>query len=229
MNNTKLITPHHNIFPKAVSDLLKALYSHGFFNESMFVGSWVMLLYKAAFGITYELSTHDIDFAVAFPRHGNTHQTDLEKIITDLGYSPVPMLSGVRKYSREAFSVEFMIQRKGGRNDDYVLVRQWNVIAEPLPFLDILFNFPFIAGFGEFCVRAPIPEAYFFQKLIVASKRSNQGKRDKDYDQCAIISRHLDQDQLTRIVKSQKISAKYKNALKKSCRIIDFPPQNLGL
>ena len=49
-----------NIFPSEVSDLLQALYSVGFFEESLLIGSWVMPLYKESFGIHYVLRTMDI-------------------------------------------------------------------------------------------------------------------------------------------------------------------------
>jgi hypothetical protein len=40
-----------NIFPSEVLELFQALYKVSFFEESMLIGSWVMPLYQAAFGI----------------------------------------------------------------------------------------------------------------------------------------------------------------------------------
>ena len=53
-----------DIFPNRVWELLKVLYSAGFFQECMLIGSWVMPLYQEAFGINYSLRTLDIDFAI---------------------------------------------------------------------------------------------------------------------------------------------------------------------
>ncbi|MFH1147224.1 MAG: GSU2403 family nucleotidyltransferase fold protein [Pseudomonadota bacterium] len=53
-------------FPSEVLDLLRALHSVDFFQDSMLIGSWVMLLYQDVFGIDYVLRTQDIDFAVKF-------------------------------------------------------------------------------------------------------------------------------------------------------------------
>ena len=40
-----------DIFPGEVRELLQALHSVGFFEESMLIGSWVMPLYQELFGI----------------------------------------------------------------------------------------------------------------------------------------------------------------------------------
>ena len=94
---------------------------------------------------------------------------------------PVTMQSGVRKYSRENFTVEFVVHRKRGREDEVVAIKKWNILAEPLPFVDILLDFPFTADFGSFRIKAPIPEAYLVQKLIFAQRRQGE-KKDKDLE-----------------------------------------------
>lgn len=218
-----------NIFPEEVIALLQAFYSVGFFDESLLIGSWVMSLYQEAFGIQYILRTMDIDFAVKFALSDRDKKTDLEKVITDLGYIPVVMRSGIRKFTRENFTVEFVTHRKGGRDVQIVPIRKWNITASPLPFVDLLLGFPFIADFGNFKVRAPLPEAFFVHKLITAQRRHGEGKKDKDLDQCSIIARQLDPDRLDTVVGSLKLSRKTQKALRASCEVIDFPPQKLRL
>jgi len=218
-----------NIFPLRVIELLKALYSAGFFEESMLIGSWVMPLYREVFGIRYALRTMDIDFAVKFASHSKARKADIEKIIIDLEYLPVISQSGIRKFTRENLTIEFVAHRKGGRDDEVVSVRQWNITAAPLPFVDLLLSFPFIADFGDFKLKAPIPEAFFVHKLITAQRRFGGGKKDKDLEQCAIIAGHLDADRLKNVVESTKFSKKTQKSLRASCEAIDFPPQKLGL
>ena len=218
-----------NIFPSEVVELFQALHDAGFFEESMLVGSWVMPLYQDAFGMPYALRTLDIDFAVRLAASERVKKADLEDIITALGYVPVMMQSGIRKFTRENFTVEFVAHRKGGREDEVVAIRKWNITAAPLPFVNILLDFPFIADFGDFRVRAPIPEAYFVQKLITAQRRPGESKRDKDLEQCSVIARRVDPGRLAAVVGSLKFSAKSRKALLASCEAIDFPPQKLGL
>jgi len=101
-----------------------------------------MPLYQEVFGIHYTLRTLDIDFAVTFVHPDSGRKVDLEKEITDLGYLPVIMRSGIRRFTRENFTIEFVIHRKGGRDDEIVSVKQWNITASPLPFVDLLLGFP---------------------------------------------------------------------------------------
>jgi hypothetical protein len=218
-----------HIFPPEVIELLKALYSVGFFEESMLIGSWVMPLYHEMFGIRYALRTLDIDFAVKFASHAQPPKADIEKIITDLGYLPVISQSGIRKFTRENLAVEFVVHRKGGRDVEVVSVRQWNITAAPLPFVDLLLSFPFIADFGDFKIKAPIPEAFFIHKLITAQRRFGESKKDKDLEQCSVIAGHIDFDRLKTVAESAKFSKKTLKSLRASCEVIDFPPQKLGL
>jgi len=225
----RIAVKNKDIFPSEIRELLRALDSAGFFEESMLIGSWVMPLYQEAFGINYTLRTLDIDFAVKFIHPDRDRKVDLEKLITDLGYLPVIMQSGIRRFTRENFTIEFVVQRKGGRDDEVIPIRKWNITACPLPFLDLLLSFPFVVDFGNFKVRAPLPEAYFVHKLITAQRRRSEGKQDKDLEQCSVIARHINSDRLKAVIDSLKLSKKTQKAMLDSCVTIDFPPQRLGL
>jgi hypothetical protein len=225
----EILIKNKKIFPAEIQELLQAFFSVGFFDESLLIGSWVMPLYQEAFGIPYVLRTMDIDFAVEFALSDRAKKVDLEKIITDLGFIPIVLQSGVRRFSRENFTIEFVAHRKGGREDEVVSIRKWNIVASPLPFVDLLLRFPFTADFGDFKARAPLPEAFFVHKLIAAQRRPGESKKDKDLDQCSIIAQHLDPKRLDSVIGSLKLSNKAKRALRASCEAINFPPQQLGL
>lgn len=225
----QIAVKNKDIFPVEVRELLHAFYSAGLFEESMLIGSWAMPLYQEAFGINYTLRTLDIDFAIKFVSSGRDKKIDLEKVITDLGYIPVIMQSGIRRFTRENFTIEFVVQRKGGRDDEVIPITKWNITASPFPFVDILLNFPFTADFGGFQVKAPLPEAFFVHKLITAQRRPGESKKDKDLEQCSIIARQLNSERLKTVVESLKISKKTRKALYASCEVIDFPPQRLGI
>lgn len=225
----QIAVKNKDIFPVEVRELLHAFYSADFFEESLLIGSWVMPLYQEAFGINYTLRTLDIDFAVKFVYSDRDKKIDLEKVITDLGYITVMMQSGIRRFTRENFTIEFVVQRKGGRYDEVIQIRKWNITASPLPFVELLLSFPFTADFGEFKVRAPLPEAFFVHKLITAQRRPGESKKDKDLEQCSIIAQQLVPERLKTVVDSLKSSKKTQKALRTSCEAIDFPPQRLGL
>lgn len=218
-----------NIFPAEVLALFRTLHLAGFFKESMLIGSWVMPLYQEIFDIRYALRTLDIDFAVKFASPSRDKGADIENLITGLGYIPLIMQSGVRKFTRQNFTIEFVVHRKGGRDDEVVPIRKWNITAIPLPFINILLDFPFIADFGDFQIQSPLPEAYFVHKLITAQRRPGESKKGKDLEQCSIIARHIDHDRFKAVVGSLKLSKKTRAAMLISCEAIDFPPQALGL
>jgi len=91
------------IFSQPVSDLLEALSSVGFFEESMLVGSWVMPLYQEFFGMSYALRTMDIDFAVQLLQGERPRRIDLQGLIVSQGFTPFITQSGIQKFSREGF------------------------------------------------------------------------------------------------------------------------------
>jgi hypothetical protein len=217
-----------NIIPAQVQELFKALYSVGFFEESVLAGSWVMPLYQELFGIQYVLKTLDIDFAVEIVRREG-RRADLESILTGLGYLPVMSQSGIQKFTRSNFTVEFVAHRRGGREDEVFPIRRWNITAHPLPFLNILLDFTFTADFDDYKVRVPYPEAFFVHKLLIAQRRITKDKGKKDLEQCAVIASRIDAARLKTIVKTLKLSRTSRKAISASCEAIDFPPQNLGL
>jgi hypothetical protein len=133
------------IFTQPISGLLEALSSVGFFEDSMLIGSWVMPLYQEFFGISYTLRTMDIDFAVHLLKGKKSHIIDLEELIVSRGFTPFFTQSGIQKFSREGFTIEFIVHRRGGRDKDPVFVRDWNITAIPLPFVSIMTDFPFMA------------------------------------------------------------------------------------
>jgi hypothetical protein len=219
---------NRDIFPPEIRDLLQLLHRVGFFEDAGLVGSWVMPLYQAVFGIKYVLRTLDIDFAVKFVSAAPDKKVDIERIPTNIGFVPVMMQSGMRKFTREGFTVEFVVHRRGGKDDKVVPVNKWNIIALPLPFVDLLLDFSFTAKVDDFAVKAPLPEAFFIHKLITAQRRLEETKRSKDLEQCTIIARHLDSARLRDIVRSTKLSKKIRKEIHASCEAINFSPQQLG-
>ncbi len=219
----ELKSTNSSIFPEPVSSLLKVLSSAAFFEESVLIGSWVMPLYCEFFDISYVLRTMDIDFAVQLLRGKKSPKPDLHELITSQGFTPFLTQTGVEKFSKEGFTIEFITHRKGSRDEDSVFIKDWNISAVSLPFVDILINFSFIAECPEYKVRAPVPEAFFFHKLITAKRRREEAKRIKDLDQCAAIASHLNQNRLRNVCKSVKLGSRTRAAIRSSCKEINLP------
>jgi hypothetical protein len=108
-------------------------------------------------------------------------------------------------------------------------VREWNVIAQPLPFINILIDFSEEAKLEDFVIRFPIPEAFFIHKLIIAQKRKSEAKKLKDLDQCSVLLSITKNDKLLQVMQSMRLSKETKRSLRSSCDAVGFPLHRLGL
>ena len=220
---------HDISLPDEIMELLRTLSSVGFFERSTLIGSWVMPIYQELYQARYVLKTLDVDFAVHMAHARKDLRADLEKIITSLGFTEYLSTGGLQKFSSGGYEVEFIAHRKGGLNDNAVPVREWNVIAQPLPFINILTEFSEEAKLDDFIIRFPIPEAFFIHKLIVAQKRKAESKQLKDLEQCSVLMNIVRDDRLHRVVQSILLSRDTKRHIRNSCDDIGFPLRRLGI
>jgi len=160
-----------NLFPDQIKNLLCAISKVGFFERSIVVGSWVMLIYQEIYSARYVLRTQDVDFGVHIAQPASKLKADLQKIITGLGFTDYFDSEGVKKFTGGGYEIEFIGQRSGGRSKGALSVPEWNVTAIPLPFISILTDFSEVAKLCGFTIRYPLPEAFFLHKLIVAQRR----------------------------------------------------------
>lgn len=215
--------------PYKIAVLLKALSSVGFFDRSVLVGSWVMPIYHDLYQVQYVLKTMDVDLAVYIPHQQKAQRSNLEQIITDMGCISFLSTGGVQKFSTGGYTVEFITHRVGGRDADAKLVKEWNIIAQPLPYISILIDFTDEASLGDCPIRFPVPEAFFIHKLIIAPRRRGIAKRMKDLEQCSILMESVKDDVLLNIMQSIRLSKETKRFIRNSCYEIGFPLQRLGL
>jgi len=214
-------------FPPPIGGLLRTLSKVGFFDRSLLIGSWVMPLYQDFYGVRYVLRTFDVDFAVHLVRQQRKMRADLERLINGLVVVGFMAAEGVQKFTAKGYEVEFMAPRAGGREVGALTVREWNINALPLPFVNILIGFSETVEVDGFTVRIPIPEAYFVHKLVVAPRRLTIEKREKDLEQCAALIPILDDERIRRVMQAQRFSKASKQSIDKSCNAIAFPLQRL--
>lgn len=215
--------------PDEINALLRTLSSVGFFERSVLIGSWVMPIYQELYQARYVLRTSDIDFAVHVVHARKELRADLEQIITSLGFTDYLSTGGVQKFSSGGYEVEFIAHRKGGLDNDAMLVREWNIIAQPLPFISILIEFSEEAKLDDFIIRFPIPEAFFLHKLMIAPKRKSVAKQEKDLEQCTVLMDVLRDGQLNNIMQSIRFSKDTRQNIRSSCQAIGFPLHRFGL
>lgn len=218
---------HAMHFPPPIDDLLRSLSEVGFFDRSLLIGSWAMVLYQELYGVPYALRTLDVDFAVHLAHPHKQMRADIERLITDLGFVDFIAAEGVQKFTAAGYEVEFIAHRPGGKDIGALAVREWNLNALPLPFISILTDFSETADLDGFTLRFPIPEAFFIHKLIIAPRRKTDAKREKDLEQCATLVPVLDDERLQRVMESQRFGKETRLHLAQSCAAIDFPLQRL--
>lgn len=208
--------------PAEILELLYLLNEVNFFQDGLLIGSWAMLFYEEVLGVKYVLRTSDIDFALIPGVLKEAKTFDLEAGFKALGMEPITDRdSGLQKFLIDLYEVEFLVHRPGGR-EDVKLVKKYNINAQAMPFLDILFIQPIEIEFAECRVRVPRPEALFFHKLIIAQRRLKDWKRDKDLEQCALLAEHLDPDCLLAVTRDYKMSKKTLAMVRASCDTIGF-------
>jgi len=215
--------------PAEILELLKVLDKADFFNDGLLVGSWAMLFYEEVLGIKYVLRTGDIDFALVPGILKEARAIDLEAEFKALGMEPVTdRETGLQKFLTDLYEVEFLVHRPGGR-EEVKMVRKFNVIAQAMPFIDILFIDPIEVEFAGCLIRIPRPEALFFQKLIVAQRRPQEWKKEKDLEQCGLLAGQLDIKVLEAMAGGYRMSKKTRYMIRESCKAIGFEPSHIIL
>jgi hypothetical protein len=218
-----------NLFPDHIKNVFRAMSDVGFFERSVVIGSWVMLIYQELYGAKYVLRTLDVDFAVNIAHAKSKLRADLKQLITGMGFTDYFDAEGVQKFTGGGYEVEFIGQRSGGRSKGALSVPEWNVNAIPLPFIGIMTDFSNIAELSSFIIRFPIPEAFFLHKLIIAQRRLSDAKRDKDLEQCSVIIPIINDERMRNIIQKQRFSKDTKRRIVASCKVIGFPLHRIEL
>jgi hypothetical protein len=208
------------VFPTEVQDLLRGLAKKDFFVDGILCGSWAMLVYRQYNKLTYTLRTDDIDFALEMTR---SCVTDIPAILGELGYLPLIDADGLEKFVKDTFSIEFLVHRKGGKDVPYVNVKKMQIRAQALPFISILYHDPVKVDYGDFSIRIPSLESYFLHKLIVAQRRKQLSKAEKDLDQCESLIPAIRVKRLLDIAAEYRFSRNTKADIVKSTTCIGYP------
>jgi len=219
-------------FEASVNILLRSLSQVGFFDYGLMVGSWPMVVYAQMYGLRYALRTNDIDFAVVEAVRKNAG-TRLPDLLGQLGYELLTdYSSGVEKFVQDTFEVEFLVHRRGGTVSPAVSLPAWQVVAQPLPFIDILFLHPVMVTIEDYSLRIPSPEALMVHKLIIAQRRTGRdrlAKKEKDLQQCSVLAEIVSADKVQRILHEKRMSKVVRKDIATSCMEKNLEMDAIGL
>ena len=183
-----------------------------------------MPVYADLYDIRYSLKTLDVDFAVHIAHRRKQMRADLDDLIVGLGFTDFFTGDGIRKFTASGYEVEFIAHRPGNSGANSIAVKEWNVSALPLPFIDMLVDFSEEAVLGDFSIRFPIPEAFFLHKLIVSYRRLTDAKRIKDLEQCRVLAEIVRDDRLRHVANSRRFSKATCGHIRTAARVIQHFP-----
>ncbi len=90
-------------------------------------------------------------------------------------------------FAHPDLKIEFLVPERGKGGLDYRLVKSLGVRAVPLRFLDMLLKDSIMLNEGGVAVRVPKPFNYCLHKLIIAQRRKDADKREKDIQHAVYV------------------------------------------
>lgn len=198
------------IAPEKLSgDIVEAMSNAGLFRlRAILVGTIAFQTYAGVLGVrlpSSSMQTGDADFAQDYAVSAEVNDSlppvlDLLQSV-DPSFRPVPHRSGSPKVTafqnRNQYRVEFLTTNRG--SDDYEdrpadMPALGGAAADPMRFMDFLIYDPIrtvMLHKSGVNASVPAPARYAIHKLIVASRRQNDGvgylKREKDVRQAMLL------------------------------------------
>jgi hypothetical protein len=178
--------------PKTARNVLRAIAAHpGFSQSGVLVGTHAFNLYQGSFSLLFNHGgmTKDMDFAgkadlaVAPIPYEESLLVYLAKAAP--GLQPIYEHGACAFWKNETDRFDFLTTTESlALGQQPVFLPAFGVVAQPLPYLDYLLEYPCDAlaiGGGEaILVRVPQPSRFAIHKLMVAQQRRVPEKRDKD-------------------------------------------------
>lgn len=207
-------------------EVLRRLSQSGLLKHLILVGSWCMPFYRRYFeGTSYSPSirTRDIDFLIPAPS-GIGQRIDVAELLRDLGF--VVGFTGTQGYIRlehPQLIIEFLVPEKGRASDKPFPLPQLGLNAQQLRFLELLSQKTITAELDQVTVTLPHPANFAAHKLLVAVRRPDEAKQDKDRQAAARVLKALvDKGEKNAVVELVRLlPARWQSKIKKA--VADIP------
>jgi hypothetical protein len=164
-------------------NVLRRLEEAGVLRHVVLVGSWCLVLYREYFRGVGDLSavrTRDMDFLV--PATGKMDpKVDVPALLKDLGFIVgFRGDQGAMMLEHPELMIEFLVTERGRGSDKLKYLPELGMNAQPLRFMDIAASKTVLLHFGDVPVTVPHPAAFVLHKFLVAPRRRETEKREKD-------------------------------------------------
>ncbi len=166
-------------------EVLRRFNKTGLLGDFILIGSWAMVFYKEQFKDwsrlnKFVLITRDVDFLIDSVRNIR-QKVDIPELLDDLGFVVIFQGSkGYIKLNHPDLLIEFLTPELGKGTDKPWPLPTLGINATGLRFLGFLTKNTIKVSVEDFKVTLPHPARFALHKLIVAQRRMNKDKAQKD-------------------------------------------------
>ena len=166
-------------------EVLRRFNKSGLLTDFILIGSWAMVFYKERFKDwprlnKFVLMTRDMDFLIDSVKKIK-QEVDIPDLLDDLGFRVTFQGNkGYIKLNHPELIVEFLTPERGRGTEKPVLLPTLGINATALRFLNFLSEGTIKVQVEDFKVTLPHPARFALHKLIVAQRRKNKDKAQKD-------------------------------------------------
>lgn len=166
-------------------EVLRRLEKKGVLSHLVLTGSWCLLLYRSYFDqkeLFSTLRTRDMDFLVPVPLKLRD-RVDIPRLLADLGFlTEYKGCAGYMQLMHPEVMLEFLVPMRGPATDKPFDLPQLGLNAQRLRYMDIALMHPIRLTFEGIPVQVPHPACFALHKLLVAPRRKEVFKRERDVE-----------------------------------------------
>ncbi|OGP23917.1 MAG: hypothetical protein A2X87_04225 [Deltaproteobacteria bacterium GWC2_42_51] len=171
-----------------VKEILRLFSQHKI--NALLIGSYCLSAYREALSLKLPtIKTQDVDFLIPYPYKGK--KVDIESIFSDLGFSLGFNPDGSTYFTNGTFKIEFLTPEKGKGTDKAIPIKELGINAEPLRYLQMLFDEPLNIKRQGLAYSVPNPWVFAFHKILIMKSRRDSSKKEKDILQITAILREI--------------------------------------
>lgn len=186
-----------------VKRILNVFAKHGLFDEGVaLIGSWCFQLYQKHFQVEkFPLQTQDIDFLIPNPFKGKDHKGFVVDLVKE-GFTVDHYADGSLYLWNADLKIEFLTPEKGAGARGSLRIKQLALAATPLRLVNLLLDHPVKVKEGDIHVLVPHPANYCLHKLLIADRRKNPAKAEKDLQQAVLTGVKVQPQKLRSVYQS---------------------------
>lgn len=171
-----------------VKEILRLFSQHKI--NVLLIGSYCLSAYREALSLKLPtIKTQDVDFLIPYPYKGK--KVDMKSIFSDLGFSLGFNPDGSTYFTNGTFKIEFLTPEKGKGTDRAIPIKELGINAEPLRYLQMLFDEPLNIKRQDLAYSVPNPWVFAFHKILIMKSRRDSSKKEKDVLQVTAILREI--------------------------------------